>query len=189
MGRLFQNHDNKITSGYGQRSSGFHNGIDVVAKGQNNESLFDNIVAHTGGTVVISAFDRNGYGNYVKIKHTNGYFTLYAHMENRQVNVVQSVAQGQVIGIMGNTGNSFGAHLHFEVRNQSDVRIDPTPYINSDLPTQGYKILEVDGYLGTETTLRLQEYFGTIQDGMISKPSDVIKAIQRVVGAEIDALS
>jgi murein DD-endopeptidase MepM/ murein hydrolase activator NlpD len=57
-----------------------------------------------------------GYGNVVMIDHGNGYITLYGHLS--QINVVpcQAVYAGQLIGLAGNTGNSFGAHLHFEVR-------------------------------------------------------------------------
>ena len=56
-------------------------------------------------------------------------------MKSVSVNEGQHVQKGQVIGYMGNTGNSYGAHLHFEVRNTKDIRINPTPYIDADLPT------------------------------------------------------
>lgn len=179
MGRIFKNHDCKITSPYGQRDSGFHNGIDVVAKGNNNESLFDDVVAHTSGIVEISTFDKS-YGNFVKIKHSNGMHTLYAHMERLNVSAGQSVAQEQSIGYMGNTGHSFGAHTHFEVRDINDIRIDPTPYLNADLPST--ELLNVDGDWGSKTTTRLQQYFGTIVDGKISKPSMLISTIQNALG-------
>lgn len=57
-----------------------------------------------------------GYGNVVQIDHGNGYSTLYAHMSTIGVSVCQNVYAGQWIGGAGNTGNSQGAHLHFEVR-------------------------------------------------------------------------
>ncbi len=60
--------------------------------------------------------------------------TLYAHLDYISVSNGQNVSKGQKIGYMGNSGNSYGAHLHFEVRNTSDSTIDPTPYINADLP-------------------------------------------------------
>lgn len=124
----------EITQNY---KAGVHNGIDIVNKGY----TLGNIVAHSDGIVVgyrrnHNSFESGSYGNYVKIKHNNGYYTLYAHMAYNTVTVTdgQKVTKGQVLGYMGNTGESYGGHLHFEVRNDKDVRIDPTPYLNSDLP-------------------------------------------------------
>lgn len=116
-----------------------HGGIDVV----NQNYTLGNIVAHSEGQVVevrnnCNLFEPNGsYGNYVKIKHDNGYYTLYAHMAYNTVKVSkgQKISKGQLLGYMGATGTAYGGHLHFEVRNTSDVRIDPTPYVDSDLPS------------------------------------------------------
>lgn len=114
-----------------------HGGIDIVNKGY----TLGNIVAHTEGQVVevrnnCKGFENGGsYGNYVKIKHDNGYYTLYAHMGYGTVKVSkgQNVSKGQLLGYMGATGTAYGGHLHFEVRNTSDVRINPTEYLNKDL--------------------------------------------------------
>ena len=134
--RVFKVKGNKITQKY---KSGIHNGIDLVGTG----STLDDIIAHSDGTVVsvrknYNKTDKTGgsYGNYVKIKHKNGYYTLYAHLKygSVKVKVGDIVKKGQLIGRMGNTGHSFGAHLHFEVRNTKDVKIDPTKYINANLP-------------------------------------------------------
>jgi len=57
-----------------------------------------------------------GYGQYVVVRHHNGSQTLYAHLATNAVGVGAWVAQGEVIGGMGNTGRSTGTHLHFEVR-------------------------------------------------------------------------
>lgn len=117
-------------------NEGVHNGIDVVGKNY----TCDYIRAHSKGVVIgvrkdCNDFENGSYGNYVLLDHTNGYQTLYGHMEygSVHVNVGDSVNVGEVIGYMGNTGESFGAHLHFEVRHNGN-RIDPYPYINSDLP-------------------------------------------------------
>ena len=136
LSRVFKVKGNKITQKY---KSGKHNGIDIVG----TNSTLDDIIAHSDGYAVAVRTDCNAtyktgssYGNYVKIKHDNGYYTLYAHLKygSIKVKVGERVKKGQVIGRMGNTGHSFGAHLHFEVRNTKDVKIDPTPYINADLP-------------------------------------------------------
>ena len=121
---------------------GIHNGIDIV---NTNESgsiyILGWEVAHSDGEVVATrnnctGFESGSYGNYVKIRHDDGYYTLYAHMAYNtvQVSVGQRVKKGQRLGYMGNTGESYGGHLHFEVRTPDDVRIDPTKYLNEDLP-------------------------------------------------------
>lgn len=117
-----------------------HGGIDIVNKGY----TLENIVAHTEGQVVearnnCTGFEPNGsYGNYVKIKHDNGYYTLYAHMAygSVKVSVGQKVSKGQVLGYMGATGTAYGGHLHFEVRNENNIRINPTEYLGKDLFTK-----------------------------------------------------
>lgn len=67
----------------------------------------------------------SGYGNVIMIDHGNGYLTLYAHLSSVNVSLCQSVYAGQVIGASGNTGNSFGAHLHFEIRTSDGGYLNP----------------------------------------------------------------
>lgn len=90
-----------------------HNGIDIGA------SVGTPIVAAAGGTVIAakSSGYNGGYGEMVIISHSNGKIqTVYGHMSRVNVVAGQTVAQGQVIGAVGNTGRSTGPHLHFEVR-------------------------------------------------------------------------
>ena len=125
----------EVTQDY---KAGVHNGIDIVRQGYQ----LDYIVAHSDGKI-IQAQDglgnmkgTNSYGNYVKIDHGNGYCTLYAHMQKGiSVKNGQYVKKGQVLGYMGNTGNSYGAHLHFEVW-KGNTRINPTEYLEKDLPSK-----------------------------------------------------
>ena len=157
MSRLFKNYPHKITQIY---KKGVHNGIDLVAN-VNGKSGFDYIIAHSDGVVVSCRNDYNktdktgnSYGNYVKIKHDNGYYTMYGHLKYNsvEVKVGDRVTKGQVIGFMGNTGHSNGAHLHWEVRNEKDVRIDPTPFLDSDLPNTKYNLNRIlkNGCKGTD---------------------------------------
>lgn len=127
--------DNKITNKY----TSSHKGVDIGNKGGVN----DNIIAHSDGIVInvvknkknnIKAKGIASYGNYVKIKHYNGYYTLYAHLDTVDVVVGQKVVQGQKIGYMGNSGKAYGKHLHFEVRDTKDKRINPTKYVYEELP-------------------------------------------------------
>lgn len=100
-----------LSSGFGQRSLGNHKGIDIAASGTVP------IVAAADG-VVIRAYYSTSYGNAVFISHSiNGqiYTTVYAHMRNLGVSTGQVVSKGQQIGLMGNTGRSYGQHLHFEL--------------------------------------------------------------------------
>ena len=124
-----------------------HKGIDIVKK----DYQLDNIVSHSAGTVVqvisncnvTTPNDPTNPGNMVKIDHGNGYQTRYLHLAygTVKVNVGDKVSKGQIIGYMGNTGNSFGGHLHFEVM-KDNVQIDPTNYLESDLPNASVTISE-----------------------------------------------
>lgn len=97
----------------GRKSQGLHgnNGVDLAAP------IGTSIRASAAGKVIISRTGYNGgYGTYVVVSHNNGTQTLYAHMSRLNVSAGQSVAQGQIIGAVGNTGRSTGPHIHFEVR-------------------------------------------------------------------------
>ena len=87
-----------------------HLGIDIAAGQRVGVSVADH------GVVVFSGWANRGYGNTIMIDHGNGYQTLYAHMSSVSVPCGASVLAGSPIGLAGNTGNSSGAHLHFEVR-------------------------------------------------------------------------
>ena len=135
--------NNGITQKYNAIS---HKGVDI---GWHSNEDDNTVIAHTGGIVVwvqrgqkknINATGNASYGNAVKIKHPNGYYTLYAHLKgvHTKIKVGATVAKGQELGKIGETGKAYGRHLHFEVRNKSDVRINPTQYINADLPNTWY---------------------------------------------------
>ena len=144
MSRVLKNRENHITQKYGKN----HCGVDIIS---NSGSGIPDIVAHSQGIVVVSVNNKdrdntstgaNSYGNYVQIKHPNNMYTLYAHLKKGSVKVKKgdNVSLGQVIGTMGNSGRTSGTsattgiHLHFEVRNKDNYVIDPTPYIDADLP-------------------------------------------------------
>ncbi len=131
---------NIISSNYGYRGfdNSFHRGIDISS---NTSIMGASIVAADSGVVVYVTnncthnYGKNsscgcggGYGNYMTIAHNDGtYSTLYAHCQDIYVTKGQSVTKGQVIGAVGSTGYSTGAHLHFEVlKNGSNV--DPMSF-------------------------------------------------------------
>ena len=134
MSRILKSGEIRITNVY----SSSHKGVDIVKA----PSSLDTVIAHSGGKVTFCQTGQKNskgskgnlsYGNCIKIDHGNGYSTLYAHLDRVFVKLGDFVTEGQEIGFMGNTGNSFGAHLHFEVR-KDNVRINPTEYIDKDLP-------------------------------------------------------
>lgn len=122
----------RLTSGLGSRWGDFHAGIDIA-----NKAGGVPIVAAADG-VVIRSYYSSSYGNAIFVAHSiNGqmYTTVYAHMSSRNVSSGQVVSKGQQIGIMGNTGQSFGQHLHFELHKgewnaSKSNAVDPIPYLN-----------------------------------------------------------
>lgn len=119
----------KITSPYGMRTifgtKQFHKGVDFVGK----NSTLDYIIACEAGVVTISKNSTTA-GEYVQIDHGNGIFTRYLHMRSgsRKVKVGDKVKKGQVLGYMGSTGNSTGAHLHFDITVNGEY-VNPIPYL------------------------------------------------------------
>lgn len=113
-----------ITSGFGMRWGRMHNGIDLWHR---NEAQTP-ILAAKDGVVVEAGAGRSGYGYMVILDHGDGLQTYYAHMRKLTVQVGQQVKQGEQLGFMGNTGDSTGYHLHFEVR-QDDVPVNPIRYL------------------------------------------------------------
>jgi murein DD-endopeptidase MepM/ murein hydrolase activator NlpD len=114
-----------VTSRYGFRSGRNHNGIDLDLE------TGDTVVAAWSGKVRYAKFNDGGFGNLVIIRHYNGLETFYAHMSKLLVFPDQDVVAGEPIGLGGNTGHSFGAHLHFEVRFY-DSPMNPEEVINFD---------------------------------------------------------
>ena len=110
-----------VTSPFGYRWGRLHAGIDIgVPYGTP-------IHAAASGTVVLAGWT-GGYGNYTCIDHGGGMATCYAHQSSYAVSSGAQVSQGQVIGYVGSTGHSFGAHLHFEVRINGNP-VDPLGYL------------------------------------------------------------
>ena len=106
----------------------FHTGIDMVAP------FGTAVYAADDGVVALVGSSSSGYGNYVVIAHSGGLDTLYGHLSTTLVSVGQTVTQGTPVGLEGSSGNSTGAHLHFELR-IGQRPIDPTPYLPPGPPS------------------------------------------------------
>lgn len=120
---------NIITSFFGQRpaplpeASTNHGAVDIGV-------AYEPVYSAADG-VIVSAGWMSGYGNYIEIDHGNGYYTAYGHLDSFNVSAGDTVSRGQQIAVSGNTGNSTGPHLHFEVYIGGlslDCRVDPLQY-------------------------------------------------------------
>ncbi|MDQ3719881.1 MAG: peptidoglycan DD-metalloendopeptidase family protein [Actinomycetota bacterium] len=120
-GRFIVPTNGSFTSPFGMRWGRLHAGVDIAAP------IGTPIRAADSGRVAIAG-PTGGYGNYTCIQHGGNLSTCYAHQSRIGVSVGASVRQGQVIGAVGNTGNSTGPHLHFEVR-VGGSPVDPMGYL------------------------------------------------------------
>ncbi len=115
-----------IVSPYGMRWGRPHKGIDFGAGyGDSIRAVGDGVVVGTG-----YQGDESGYGIITIIRHSNGYYSAYAHQARDAVSVGDRVSAGEVIGYVGSTGHSTGAHLHFEIRTEAHSgQINPSTWL------------------------------------------------------------
>lgn len=174
MSRVLKTGTNQITFTYAdhvakvQAKEGWAKGIDIVKK----SSQCDYIVAHSAGKVIKvmtgqvkgkNDSEGMGYGNYVMILHDSNIVTVYAHLASVAVGVGQTVSKGTVLGYMGNTGKSYAAHLHFEIR-----KYRTTPEVSSLHKTFNYEWLDPTDYLDTDlpcTMLGTPKTYYRVQTG------------------------
>ena len=131
----------RITSNYGYRHRRMHRGVDLgYPEGTPVAAAWDGIVRISKGTA-----NTGGYGNLVVIRHDNGLETYYGHLSRRLVNPGQMVKAGDIIGLGGNTGRSYGSHLHFEVRYLGND-INPCRLIDFDNFKTKFDTLYISGY-------------------------------------------
>lgn len=116
-----------ITATYGQQGKYWangHKGLDITCANRSIYSTCD-------GTVRVVGYDTNGWGQYVSIGDAEGRRHIFCHLEKGSVKVVQGqrVSRSTIVGTMGNTGNSTGTHLHYQLNDASNNPVDPTPYL------------------------------------------------------------
>jgi murein DD-endopeptidase MepM/ murein hydrolase activator NlpD len=109
----------KLSSGFGRRWGKMHKGIDIAAP------IGTPVYAAASGEVVSAGWNPGGYGNLVKLKHSDGSITFYAHNSKVIVSSGQDIKQGQQIAEMGSTGFSTGPHLHFEIHPSGKGAVNP----------------------------------------------------------------
>ncbi|MBB5912970.1 murein DD-endopeptidase MepM/ murein hydrolase activator NlpD [Nocardia transvalensis] len=113
-----------VSSDFGSRWGAFHYGVDFA------DSIGTPIHSVENGTV-IEAGPASGFGLWVRVKHDDGTTAVYGHVNDILTSVGQRVNAGDVIATVGNRGNSTGPHLHLEIWDPADNKIDPAPYMAS----------------------------------------------------------
>lgn len=150
-----------LTSRFGWRTlngkQDYHKGVDLVGTDKTLVSPCDGVI---GSSTII--YDKNNttweWGNYIRIDRADGLQIFMCHMASRNVAVGQTVRAGDIVGIEGNTGYSFGSHCHFEVR-KNGISVDPTPYLG------------ISNAAGTYAVSSLEEDLRVLADcGIINTP-------------------
>ncbi len=173
-------HGTLLNSPYGIRKHRLHRGVDL------HLHIGDSVVAAYPGKVVVSKYNRRGYGNYVMIEHANGTRTLYGHLQKRLVEVGDIVEGGQLIGKGGNTGRSSGPHLHFEIR-YGEVNIDPATVFDFEkgelLPnTDRYALAPaIDSHNAIQAELSKHRFHRV-------RPGDTLGKIAQMYGTTVEKL-
>lgn len=179
--RVINDSANRITCPYGWVDGKFHNGVDL---GYRSEEWQNEVHPNCAGTVYATLDGvgpgseyGGGWGNYVLIRHDNGMFSRYAHLQSGlRVSEGQRVDENTVIGIIGESGRAYGRHLHFEVQmnSSSDSRIDPTRYLTDPICDGGsgsevniYYRVKTANYGWLSEVRNLDDYAGWNDDPII----------------------
>ena len=138
MKRIFA--DNyKVTQGY----SASHGGLDIV--GLSSKNIISPVAGIVKSSTMVPKSSGNitwEWGNYVRVDDAQGNRYFFCHMDSRAVKVGDKVQVGTKLGVMGNTGHSFGAHCHFEVRTKNNIRTNPATFLDIPNTTAVYKWVE-----------------------------------------------
>lgn len=160
----------RVTSKFGKRRRRMHYGIDIdLETGDKVQSAFEGMVRY--------AKYNPSYGNLVVIRHPNGLETYYAHLSAINVSAGDYVQAGQVVGLGGNTGRSYGAHLHFEVRFLG-VPIDPVLLIDFETGKLKYSNVILKKHKDRLLVENAARYHTVI-------PGDDIYSISRMYGVSV----
>jgi murein DD-endopeptidase MepM/ murein hydrolase activator NlpD len=167
-----------ITSPFGPRKGRMHYGVDLKLQ------TGDPVVAAFDGMVRISKYNKS-FGHVVVIRHYNGLETLYAHLSKRHVKPGELIEAGDTLGLGGNTGRSFGSHLHFEVR-FLDQPIDPLEVF--DLENGELKARTFDIHKGTFARIAAAKAEMAARKYHVVRSGDTLSAIARRYGTSVNHL-
>lgn len=160
----------RVTSKFGKRRRRMHYGIDIdLETGDKVHAAFEGMVRY--------AKYNPSYGNLVVVRHPNGLETYYAHLSQINVSAGDYIQAGQVVGLGGNTGRSYGAHLHFEVRFLG-VPIDPALLIDFETGQLKYSSVVLKKHKDRLLVENAARYH-------IVKPGEDIYSISRMYGVPV----
>lgn len=204
---LLKSESHYLTSGFGPRTvngkESYHNGCDFVG-GDDKVASTDYVIAFESGKVTKATNDVSGKtpseGNAVIIDHGNGIKTYYFHLKEGSVTVKKGdlISRGDVIGYMGNTGNSTGAHLHFGLK-INNMWTDPAPYLTGEKDL-GFHRFKTEtralrrGYKGPDV-LFLQKFLNleygaslTLDGSYGAKTEAAVKSFQKSSSLAVDGI-
>lgn len=167
-----------LTSPFGPRKGRMHYGLDLKLQ------TGDPVVSAFPGVVRISRFNKS-YGHVVVVRHHNGLETLYAHLSKRKVEPGQIVEAGDTLGLGGNTGRSYGSHLHFEVR-FLDQPIDPSLIVDVENGALKAKTFEI--HKGSFASMAAAKVMAGSRKYHVVRPGDTLSAIARRYGTNVQSL-
>ena len=167
-----------VTSGFGPRRGRMHYGVDLKLQ------TGDPVVCAFSGMVRISKYNKS-FGHVVVVRHHNGLETLYAHLSKRKLEPGQMVFAGDTLGLGGNTGRSYGSHLHFEVR-FLDQPIDPA--LLFDVETGRLKADNFEITKNTFETIAAAKAAAGARKYHVVRGGDTLSAIARRHGTSVGAL-
>lgn len=180
-------HPGRVSSRYGWRKGRYHNGIDIAL------NTGDTVVSAFDGKVRYAVYNEGGFGNLVIIRHYNGLETFYAHLSKHLVVPNQEVKAGEAIGLGGNTGRSFGAHLHFETRFY-DAPMDPEIIFDFEQQTLRSENLFIHrglfrpGATASENLAGIAAHSATSPRYHTVRSGDTLSKIARKHGTSVNAL-
>lgn len=176
----------QITSGFNDPTRLSHKGIDIAGKAGQS------IISPARGTIIRSEYNDTN-GNMVVIQSEDGYLYTFCHMSSRSVKVGDQVSIGSLLGKMGDTGNSFGNHVHYQVTNSDGQYVDPLSIANgkrasTQVAQQPQRAIGgSDGIDYTQLIKIIIELLGTISDNT-SNFTKALKIVSEKTGADLSGV-
>lgn len=179
----------EITSGFNDPTRASHKGIDIAGKAGQS------IISPARGTIIRSEYNKTN-GNMVVIQSEDGYLYTFCHLNSRSVNIGDRVSVGSLLGNMGNTGDSFGNHVHYQVTNAEGQFVDPLSVANGKKGLSGPQTANQpqraiggsDGLDYTQLIKIIVELLGTISDNT-SKFAKALNIISEKTGADLSGVN